>query len=85
MEHGGGPWREHTVITDVTQDMAIMRKETFGPIVPILRFADTGNAIAWPMIPALGYRPPSSATRPRRSRLAAGSVRAACRTTISPP
>ncbi|WP_323039706.1 aldehyde dehydrogenase family protein [Gemmobacter sp.] len=45
VEHGGGLWCEPTVLTGVTQDMAIMREETFGPIVPIMAFSDTDQAV----------------------------------------
>jgi len=38
VEHGGGLWCEPTVLVGVTQDMAVMRDETFGPIVPIMAF-----------------------------------------------
>ena len=41
----GGLWCEPTVLADVTQDMAIMQDETFGPIIPIARFTDTEDAI----------------------------------------
>jgi aldehyde dehydrogenase (NAD+) len=36
---------EATVLTGVTHDMAIMREETFGPILPILRVRDEEEAI----------------------------------------
>lgn len=45
IESGGGLWCEPTVLVDVTQDMAIMQDETFGPIIPIGRFSDTENAV----------------------------------------
>lgn len=45
IEHGGGLWCEPTVLVNVTQDMAIMRDETFGPIIPIARFADAADAV----------------------------------------
>jgi acyl-CoA reductase-like NAD-dependent aldehyde dehydrogenase len=36
---------EPTVLTNVTHDMAIMREETFGPVLPIVRVADEGEAL----------------------------------------
>ena len=45
VEHGGGLWCEPTVLVDVTQDMAIMRDETFGPIVPIMAFDTEEEAV----------------------------------------
>jgi acyl-CoA reductase-like NAD-dependent aldehyde dehydrogenase len=36
---------EPTVLVDVTHDMLIMQEETFGPIMPIMRFADEAEAI----------------------------------------
>ena len=40
-----GHYYEPTVLADVTQDMAIMREETFGPVLPILRVRDEAEAI----------------------------------------
>ena len=41
-----GLWFEPTVLVDVDHDMAIMRDETFGPVLPIMRVADTEEAVA---------------------------------------
>jgi acyl-CoA reductase-like NAD-dependent aldehyde dehydrogenase len=35
-----------TVLTDVTHDMKVMREETFGPLIPIMRVASEDEAIA---------------------------------------
>lgn len=43
---GGGTWLRPTVIVDVTPDMAIMREETFGPVLPLTVFEDIEQAIA---------------------------------------
>ena len=43
---GGGRWIRPTVLTGVTQDMDIMRQETFGPILPVMAFADEDEAVA---------------------------------------
>jgi acyl-CoA reductase-like NAD-dependent aldehyde dehydrogenase len=40
-----GLFFEPTVLADVTQDMEIMREETFGPVLPILRVRDEAEAI----------------------------------------
>lgn len=40
-----GLFYEPTVLTDVTHDMTIMREETFGPVLPILRVRDEAEAL----------------------------------------
>lgn len=35
-----------TVLADVTQDMRIMREETFGPVLPVMKVRDADEAIA---------------------------------------
>lgn len=42
---GGGLWCKPTVLTDVTTDMAIMREETFGPVLPVLSCANADEAL----------------------------------------
>lgn len=34
-----------TLLTNVTHDMRIMREETFGPVIPIMRVSSDGEAI----------------------------------------
>jgi acyl-CoA reductase-like NAD-dependent aldehyde dehydrogenase len=41
----GGLFYEPTVLVDVTHDMAVMREETFGPVLPIVRVRDENEAI----------------------------------------
>jgi succinate-semialdehyde dehydrogenase/glutarate-semialdehyde dehydrogenase len=41
----GGKWMHPTVITDVTHDMALMREETFGPVIAVMPFDDPDQAI----------------------------------------
>src|SRR5699024_5359368 len=36
-----------SVITSVTHDMACCREETFGPLVPMIRFNDENEAVEW--------------------------------------
>jgi succinate-semialdehyde dehydrogenase/glutarate-semialdehyde dehydrogenase len=42
----GGNFYEPTVLTGVTPAMKIFREETFGPVAPLLRFADDADVIA---------------------------------------
>jgi len=41
----GGRWFEPTVVVDVAPDIALMRDETFGPVLPIVRVADVDEAV----------------------------------------
>ena len=41
-----GQWFEPTVLVDVDHGMDVMRDETFGPVLPIMRVADVDEAIA---------------------------------------
>ncbi len=45
-ELGGGKFLRPTVLADVTPDMAVMREETFGPVLPVTVFEDLVTAIA---------------------------------------
>ncbi|THV08936.1 aldehyde dehydrogenase family protein, partial [Nocardioides caeni] len=40
-----GNWYPPTVLVDVDHDMAIMREETFGPTMPVMKVADAEEAI----------------------------------------
>jgi acyl-CoA reductase-like NAD-dependent aldehyde dehydrogenase len=40
-----GLFYEPTVLVDVTHDMAIMRDETFGPVIPIMKVRDADEAL----------------------------------------
>ncbi len=42
-----GSFYPATVIADCRQDMAIVREETFGPVMPVVTFHDLDEAIAW--------------------------------------
>ena len=44
--HGGGLWLRPTVLTGVTHEMAVMREETFGPVLPVMTFDTAEDAIA---------------------------------------
>lgn len=43
---GGGTYLRPTVIADVTPDMAVIRDESFGPVLPVIAFDDIDDAIA---------------------------------------
>lgn len=43
--HGGGVWLRPTVLANVTPDMAVMRDETFGPVVPVTVFDSVDEAV----------------------------------------
>ena len=42
---GGGNWCEATVLSDVNHRMKIMNEETFGPIIPVMKFSDAEQGI----------------------------------------
>jgi len=44
--HGGGLYMRPTVLTEVTHDMVIMREETFGPVLPVMRYRTVDEAVA---------------------------------------
>ena len=43
----GGNWFEPTILTDVTQGMTIIHEESFGPILPIVKFQTLEEAIEY--------------------------------------
>jgi acyl-CoA reductase-like NAD-dependent aldehyde dehydrogenase len=43
--HRSGRFYAPTVLTNVTQDMRVMREETFGPVLPIMRVSNAQEAI----------------------------------------
>ncbi len=43
--YGGGYWLHPTVVTNVDHSMALMTKETFAPIVPIMVYSDEQQAV----------------------------------------
>ncbi|MGH3263676.1 MAG: aldehyde dehydrogenase family protein [Trebonia sp.] len=44
--HGGGWWVRPTVLADVDHTMAVMRDETFGPILPVMSAGSVDEAVA---------------------------------------
>lgn len=43
----GGFWYEPTVLTNVTQDNIVVHEETFGPVLPIVKFSTLDEAIGY--------------------------------------
>lgn len=46
IEAHGGNWLRPTVVTEVTDDMALMTEETFGPVLPVIPFDTEDEAVA---------------------------------------
>jgi acyl-CoA reductase-like NAD-dependent aldehyde dehydrogenase len=44
--HGGGLWMRATVLDNVDHTMRIMTEETFGPVIPVMRFSTEDEAVA---------------------------------------
>ncbi|HEU5143080.1 MAG TPA: aldehyde dehydrogenase family protein, partial [Solirubrobacterales bacterium] len=42
---GPGDYFEPTVLVDVDHSMKVMREETFGPVIPVMKVADTDEAV----------------------------------------
>jgi acyl-CoA reductase-like NAD-dependent aldehyde dehydrogenase len=64
----GGVWFEPTVLVDVTAEMAVMRDESFGPIIGIQRVADDDDAVAQMNATAYGLTAGVYATDETRAR-----------------
>jgi succinate-semialdehyde dehydrogenase / glutarate-semialdehyde dehydrogenase len=45
VEDHGGQWLRPTVLVEVTQDMKVMQEETFGPVMPVMRYRDMAEAV----------------------------------------
>jgi len=45
-QHAGGLYVRPTVLTNVTHEMDIMRNETFGPVMPVMKFKSVEDAIS---------------------------------------
>jgi lactaldehyde dehydrogenase/glycolaldehyde dehydrogenase len=46
-EFENGYWFEPTIITDVTQDMTIIHEESFGPILPVVKFSSFDQVVEY--------------------------------------
>ncbi len=42
---GGGLYMKATVLTGVTHDMKVMKDETFGPVMPVMKYASEAEAV----------------------------------------
>jgi acyl-CoA reductase-like NAD-dependent aldehyde dehydrogenase len=42
---GGGRYMRPTILTDVTHEMRLMQEETFGPVMPVMKFHDVEEAV----------------------------------------
>ena len=65
-KEGPGDYYEPTVIADVDHSMKVMREETFGPVIPVMRVADAEEALRWPTTAFTGSARPSSRGTGRR-------------------
>jgi succinate-semialdehyde dehydrogenase/glutarate-semialdehyde dehydrogenase len=43
--HGGGCWLRPTVVTGVNHRMQLLTEETFGPVIPVMTYADVDEAV----------------------------------------
>lgn len=46
VEEHGGRWLRPTVLVDVDHTMSVMTDETFGPVIPVMKYRTTAEAIA---------------------------------------
>ncbi|MGH2952020.1 MAG: aldehyde dehydrogenase family protein [Solirubrobacterales bacterium] len=44
-KEGPGDWYEPTLIADVDHSMKVMREETFGPVIPVMKVKDVDEAV----------------------------------------
>ncbi|MCZ8130642.1 MAG: aldehyde dehydrogenase family protein [Steroidobacteraceae bacterium] len=45
VEDHGGKWLRPTVLVDVTHEMDVMTEETFGPVMPVMKYRDVDEAV----------------------------------------
>jgi acyl-CoA reductase-like NAD-dependent aldehyde dehydrogenase len=84
-----GAWFEPTVLTEVTSGMAVMRDESFGPIIGIQRVADDDEAVAHMVDTEYGltagvYTPDEARARSILRQLDVGSAYWNCCDRVSP-
>ena len=70
---GTGDYYEPTVLVDVDHSMGVMRDETFGPVVGVMKVKDTEEAVVSPTTHVTDCREWCSVLRARRRRSPAGS------------
>ena len=86
---GPGNWFDPTVLVDVNHGMAVMREESFGPVIGIMPVADDAEAIALMNDSDYGltagiYTPDRRRAERVLSRMRAGSVYWNCCDRVSP-
>jgi acyl-CoA reductase-like NAD-dependent aldehyde dehydrogenase len=86
---GPGNWYAPTVFTHVNHDMALMREESFGPLIGIQKVADDDEAIALMNDTRYGltagvYTPDEARARALLAQVHAGSVYWNCCDRVSP-
>jgi acyl-CoA reductase-like NAD-dependent aldehyde dehydrogenase len=89
VERGGGVWFAPTVLVGVTDDMAVMRDESFGPVIGIAAVAGDDEAVARMNDTEYGLTAGVYGTDPDRAvpllgRLNAGSAYFNCCDRVSP-
>ena len=87
--NGPGNWFDPTVLVDVNHGMAVMREESFGPVIGIMPVADDAEAIALMNDSDYGltagiYTPDRRRAERVLSRMRAGSVYWNCCDRVSP-
>ncbi|HVZ47005.1 MAG TPA: aldehyde dehydrogenase family protein [Ramlibacter sp.] len=86
---GPGQWFEPTVMTDVDHSMAIMREESFGPVIGVQKVKDDAEAVRLMNDTRYGltagvYTPDEARARAILSQVHAGSVYWNCCDRVSP-
>jgi acyl-CoA reductase-like NAD-dependent aldehyde dehydrogenase len=86
---GPGHWFEPTVLVDVDHRMALMREESFGPVIGIQKVGGDEEALRWMNDTRYGltagvYTPDRERARRLMERLRAGSVYWNCCDRVSP-
>jgi succinate-semialdehyde dehydrogenase/glutarate-semialdehyde dehydrogenase len=63
---GEGHYYAPTVLAGATPAMELACEETFGPVVPVFRFADEAEVVAWPTTRRSAWRRTSTRSDPAR-------------------
>jgi acyl-CoA reductase-like NAD-dependent aldehyde dehydrogenase len=72
----GGRWFEPTLLTEVDHGMAVMREETFGPVLPVMRVPDEAAAVRLANDSPFGLQASVWTADAPRARRVASSLRA---------
>ena len=76
--HHSGFFFEPTVLDDVTHEMRVMRDETFGPVLPIMRVRDEDEALAYANDSVYGLNANVWTRNKRRGTRLASSIESGC-------